>query len=332
MAKNLPQNGNAVGFAGNPRRDFKKEVLVRDLLVAGQLREGFLVSNAFVANWPGMPPERPPFQHLIGRYATLEIRRFGSPGAFLTERGGAADAEVLLLLGPEIPPEAREGDELAVFVSLDSEGRPLATTKVPKLALGEVAFLTVTACTEFGAFVDWGLPKELLVPFAQQTKELRVGDVHPIGLYIDNTGRLAGTMRISELLGERSREFVRGEWVEGEAWRQDPEIGLFVIVERGFVGLVPRHEPQTLSRGEAARFRVTYVHPDGKIELSLRGHAHEELESDGDKILEFLQRPGTPRLGDKSDPELIRELFGLSKKAFKRAVGRLLRARLVYVD
>ena len=279
-----------------------------------------------------MPPEGPPFQHLIGRYATLEIRRFGSPGAFLTERGAAADADVLLLLGPEIPPEAHEGDELAVFVSLDSEGRPLATTKVPKLVLGEVAFLTVTACTEFGAFVDWGLPKELLVPFAQQTKELRVGDAHPIGLYLDNTGRLAGTMRVSELLGQGRRNFGRGEWVAGEAWRHDPEIGLFVIVERGFVGLVPRHEPQSLSRGQAARFRVTHVLPDGKIELSLRGHAHEEMDSDGEKILRFLKRPGAPKLGDKSDPELIRELFGLSKKAFKRAVGRLLRERLVDVD
>ncbi|HEX7500157.1 MAG TPA: S1-like domain-containing RNA-binding protein [Polyangia bacterium] len=279
-----------------------------------------------------MSPDRQPFHNLIGRHATLEIRRFGSPGAFLAERGSAEDADVLLLLGPEIPPDAREGDELDVFVTLDSEGRPLAPTRVPKLTLGEVAFLTVTACMEFGAFVDWGLPKELLVPFAQQTKDLRVGDAHPIGLYMDNTGRLAGTMRISELLGAGSREFVRGEWVEGEAWRQDPEIGLFVIVERGFVGLVPRHEPHSLARGDATRFRVTHVHPDGKIELSLRGHAHQELESDGGKILEFLKRPGAPKLGDKSDPEQIRALFGLSKKAFKRAVGRLLRQRLVDVD
>jgi predicted RNA-binding protein (virulence factor B family) len=279
-----------------------------------------------------MTPERQPFHHLIGRFATLEIRRFGSPGAFLTERGAAEDAAALLLLGPVIPPDAREGDEVAVFVTLDSEGRPLATTKNPKLALGEVAFLTVTACTQFGAFVDWGLPKELLVPFAQQTLALRTGDTHPIGLYVDNTGRLAGTMRISELLGVGSREFARGEWVEGEAWRRDPDIGLFVIVERGFVGLLPRHEPQSLSRGQAARFRVTQVLPDGKIELSLRGHAHEEMEGDAEKILQFLQRPGAPKLGDKSDPELIRKLLGLSKKAFKRAVGRLLRERRVDVD
>jgi len=98
------------------------------------------------------------------------------------------------------------------------------------------------------------------------------------------------------------------------------------------VGLLPPHEPQSLSRGQAARFRVTQVLPDGKIELSLRGHAHEEMEGDAERILQFLQRPGAPKLGDKSDPELIRKLLGLSKKAFKRAVGRLLRERRVDVD
>ena len=261
----------------------------------------------------------------------MEIRRFGSPGAFLVEKGAALDAATLLLLGPEIPENAHEGDEVAVFVTLDSEGRPLATTATPKLGLGEVAFLTVTACTDFGAFVDWGLPKELLVPFAEQTRKLRVGERQPIGLYIDNTGRLAGTMRVTELL-DTSSAFVLGEWVEGEAWRDDPDIGLFVIVQRRFVGLVPQQEPHTLSRGQAARLRVTRVHPDGKIELSLRGHAHEEMADDAQKILQLLKRPGAPKLGDRSDPGQIRALFGLSKKAFKRAVGRLLRERLVDID
>jgi predicted RNA-binding protein (virulence factor B family) len=278
-----------------------------------------------------MPVSGQPFHDLLGRFATLEIRRFGSPGAFLVEKGAALDAPALLLLGPEIPKDAREGDEVAVFVTLDSEGRPLATTATPKLGLGEVAFLTVTACTDFGAFVDWGLPKELLVPFAEQTRKLRVGERQPIGLYIDNTGRLAGTMRVSELL-DTSSAFVHGEWVEGEAWRDDPDIGLFVIVHRRFVGLVPKQEPHTMSRGQAARFRVTHVHPDRKIELSLRGHAHEELADDAQRILQLLKRPGAPKFGDRSDPEQIRALFGLSKKAFKRAVGRLLRERLVDID
>jgi len=281
-----------------------------------------------------MPPALPPFHHLLGRFASLEIRRFGTPGAFLVEKSASADADAatVLLLGPEIPEGAREGDEIAVFVTLDSEGRPLATTKAPKLELGEVTFLTVTACTEFGAFVDWGLPKELLIPFAEQTKKPSVGESHPIGLYLDNSGRLAGTMRVSELLSTTSGSFVAGEWVEGEAWRDDPAIGLFAILERRFVGLVPKYEPHTLSRGQGAKFRVTHVHPDGKVELSLRARAFEELENDAQKILDLLKRPGAPKLGDRSDPEQIRALFGLSKKAFKRAVGRLLKQQVVDID
>jgi predicted RNA-binding protein (virulence factor B family) len=279
-----------------------------------------------------MASDVPPFRDLLGRFATLAIRRFGSPGAFLAPKGAPDDAPVVLLLGPEIPLHAQEGDAIEVFLSLDSEGRPIATTKTPKLSLGEVAFLEVTATTEFGAFVDYGLPKELLVPFAEQTTKLKVGERHPIALYLDKNGRLAGTMRVTECLGVGSREFQRGEWVTGEAWRWDPQIGLFVIIERAFVGLLPRHEPHALNRGNASRFRVTQVHPDGKIELSLRGHAHEEMEKDGETILSYLKRPGVPKLGDRSDPDQIRALFGLSKKAFKRAVGRLLKERRVDID
>ena len=267
---------------------------------------------------------------LIGHHATLTIRRFGSPGALLAVN----DDEELLLIGSEIPEGARVGDRLDVFVYLDSEARPLATTRVAKLELGEVAFLEVTELTRFGAFVDWGMPKELLVPFAEQTADMRVGSRYAVGLYIDDSGRLAGTMRVSEMLrGADSKgvEWKEDEWVEGEAWRYEPEIGLFVIVERMFVGLVPRAEPHGLSRGEAARFRVTNVLPDGKIELSLRGHAHEELAADAERILAKLSGPNSPKIGDKSSPDDIRDAFGLSKKAFKRAVGRLLKERSVVI-
>jgi len=279
------------------------------------------------------PPASPqlPFHDLLGRFVTLEIRRFGSPGAFLVPPGAGPQADTILLLGPEIPPDAHEGDQVPVFVALDSGGRPLATTTMPALELGEVAFLTVTACTPFGAFVDWGLPKELLVPFAEQTRDVKVGERHAIGLYLDNTGRLAGTMRVNQLLATDG-EFQRGEWVEGVAWRNEPEVGLFVIVERRFLGLVPKQEPHALARGEAARFRVTRVHPDGKIELSARGPVHEELQRDAAVILEVLSRPGARPVGDHSAPEEIRARFGLSKKAFKRAVGTLLKAGRADID
>jgi predicted RNA-binding protein (virulence factor B family) len=269
---------------------------------------------------------------LLGRFATLTIERFSSSGAHLTTKTGA-DRSVILLLGSEVPAGAKEGDDVQVFVYLDSEGRPLATTRMAKLEVGQVAFLEVTQCTPVGAFVDWGLAKELLVPFAEQTADMHEGQRYAIGLYVDDTGRPAGTMRVSEMLeAGTSVEWKVDEYVQGEAWRNDPDIGLFVIVEKEFVGLVPKSEPHNLARGEAARFRVSNVLADGKIELSLRAHAHEELAGDARRVLEVLSRPDAPRVGDKSSPDEIRKLFGLSKKAFKRAVGRLLKERAISID
>jgi predicted RNA-binding protein (virulence factor B family) len=197
--------------------------------------------------------------------------------------------------------------------------------------LDEVAFLEVTDVGRIGAFVHWGPVKELLVPHAEQTQPLRVGDRHPIALYLDPSGRLAGSMRVTERL-KAIGVFEEDEWVDGEAWRKEPGVGVFVIVERAFVGLVPEHEPSELRRGESGRFRITHVHPDGRIELSLRGHAHEEVSSDAQKILAFLEAGRGPRIGDRSSPEELRALFGLSKKAFKRAAGRLYKERAVVID
>ena len=273
------------------------------------------------------------FSQFLGRFCTLTFRRFNASGGFLGDpTDERADAPCLLLIGSEIPIGARVGDTLEVFVYLDSEGRPLATTRKAKLSMGEVAFLSITDCASFGAFADWGLAKDLLIPFAMQTKDLHVGSFEPIGLYVDDSGRLAGTMRVAELLDLEQVELELDSWVEGEAWRNDPEIGLFVIIDRRFVGLVPAAEPHRLTRGQAARFRVSHVHSDGKIELSLRAHAHEELETDAQSVLDIVTRPGAPRVGDHSSPEEVRALFGLSKKAFKRAAGRLLKQRLVELD
>jgi predicted RNA-binding protein (virulence factor B family) len=273
-----------------------------------------------------------PFREMLGRVVTLPILRFAGPGAFLaadpSNRGPGAPT--ILLPGAEVSEGAKEGDDVDVFITLDSEDRPLATVFMPKLTLGEVAFLRVTSLAPFGAFFDWGLPKELLVPHKEQTREVLVGDFHPIGLYVDDTGRLAGTMRVTEMLRDKG-EFKEDEWVDGEAWRRDPDIGIFVIVEKAFVGLLPKSEPNTLGRGEAARFRVSLVLPDGRIELSLRGQAHEEIEGDSRRVLARLDSPDAPRVSDKSSPEEIRHVFGLSKKAFKRAVGRLLRERAIII-
>lgn len=269
---------------------------------------------------------------LLGRTANLRITRLAAPGAYLDlDEHADRDLTELLLPHSELSGREQRGDELEVFVYLDSEDRPIATLRQPKLELGEVAFLTVCDVTRFGAFVDWGLPKQLLVPFAEQTRELAAGDEHPFGLVIDNTGRLCAIMRIRELL-RRGGRFERDEWVDGEAWREEPGIGVFVILEKRYLGLLPASEPHRLQRGDAASFRVTHVLPDGKVELSLRARVHEQLESDAELVLQRLRRGDAPRVGDHSSPEEIRALFGLSKKAFKRAVGRLLRERAVRLD
>jgi len=267
---------------------------------------------------------------LLGHRVTLTVERIVAPGALLA--GDPRDTpDPILLPTREIPEGIQPGDDLEVFVYLDSEDRPIATTRRPALERGEVRFLTVTAITRVGAFVDWGLPKELLVPFAEQTSELAPGDTHPIGLLLDRSERLCGTMRIRELLRTGGR-FARDEIVEGEAWREEPGIGVFCILEGRYVGLLPASEPHQLYRGARTTFRIKHVFADGKVELSLRGRVHEEIDSDAEQVLEALASGRLPPIGDHASPEQIRRLFGLSKKAFKRAVGRLLREGSVALD
>lgn len=253
------------------------------------------------------------------------VRKVDATAAWL-----AHDEELVPLPIGEAP-AAAVGDALEVFVYLDSDDRPIATTRTPKLALGEVAMLTVTDLVPFGAFVNWGLKKDLLVPHKEQTRALRVGDTCAIGLYLDKTNRLAGTMRVAELLPARG-DYANDAWVPGVAWREEPGLGLFVILEKKRVALLPATEPHALRPGDEARFRVAHVHADKKIEVSLRGLKQDELESDATKLFELLAAPHPPRLNDAASPEQIRGLLGISKKAFKRAVGRLLKTARVELD
>ena len=174
------------------------------------------------------------------------------------------------------------------------------------------------------------------MPFAEQTTDLRVGERYadrPLRRRHRAARRHDARQRDARRRAGAQVEWKLDEWVDGEAWRNEPEHRPVRDRRAPFVGLVPASEPHALTRGEAARFRVANVLPDGKIELSLRGHAHEELEGDAATHPRgALARPARRAIGDKSSPEEIRELFGLSKKAFKRAVGRLLKERAVDID
>jgi uncharacterized protein len=268
---------------------------------------------------------------LVGRIVTLTVQRQSVAGVLLASDDPDARMPAIPLAARELPDDVRVGDRLEVFIYLDAERRRTATLKLPKIGLGEVAFLDVTRVLREGALVDAGMAEPIFVPPTEITRDLVEGERHAFGLVLDNTGQLAATMRVTEML-RVGGNFDRDEWVEGQAWRDEPGIGLFVIVERRYVGLLPAYEPHPLQRGEWAQFRVASVLPDGKVNLSLRGHAHLQLDTDADHVLAVVSRPGAPKVGDHSSPEVLRATFGLSKKAFKRAVGTLLRRRVITLD
>lgn len=271
----------------------------------------------------------------LGHVQSCPVVQLDKQGAWIqlpTDRSSRTTLKVVALLpAPEVPPDARVGQVLEVFIFLDRNDQPIATLKRPAIELGEVAFLEVVDLTPFGAFAGWGIPKDLLVPFKEQTEPMKVGSRYPIGLYVDDRGRLAGTARVRDIL-QSGGTFVQGDWVDGVAWRQEDTVGLFVIIARKYLALLPESEPHTLSPGQAARFRVAYVHPDGRIEVSCRQLAYQEIPGDAQRILTAVRDPKMPRVGDHSDPMLIRSLFGMSKKSFKRACGNLLKQNLVCFD
>jgi hypothetical protein len=259
----------------------------------------------------------------LGTRVSLPIRRFGPPGAFLAEDDEVD--EVVLLPGAEVPDGAKVGESLEVFIYRDSEDRLIATRATPLLMLDEVAFLVAIDRSPLGVFCDWGLQKDLLVPFAHQTTEMAVGEAYAVALMRDSSDRLIGTMRVSERLRTPVPAAAQNTWMRGEAWRRDDALGVFVILAKRYVGLLPLHEPHQLKRGQAADFRIARVFADGKVELSLRKLQREARGDDAANILQALRDRPQLRIGDRSPPEVIERETGLSKKAFKRAVGMLLR-------
>ena len=269
---------------------------------------------------------------LYGQYATLTVTRFLSQGAYLAlPNAQEPETDEVLLPSSEVPQDLQAGDEIKVFIYLDSEDRPTGTLLTPKLTKGEVGFLKVKDITSFGAFFDWGLIKDLYVPLAEQTKTPRIKESYPVYVYVDHSGRLAGTMKVSEHLSETG-PFQKDQWVSGECWRKHPDFGTFVILEKQYVGLLPPHEYNPLKIGEKANFRIALIHEDGKLMLSLRKPAYQEIDTDAALILSALKAPNAPKIGDPLSPEHIKNLFGISKKAFKRAVGSLLKQSLVSIN
>ena len=236
------------------------------------------------------------------------------------------EEEKVLLPKKQVPEGVEIGDPVEVFLYKDSSDRLIATTNEPKVTLGELAVLTVADTGKYGAFLDWGLEKDLFLPFRQQTARVEKGDKCLVSLYIDKSERLCATMKVYGLLRQDS-PYKKDDHVTGIIYDTSPEVGVFVAVDNLYSALIPKKEVYGKLRvGQVIEARVAAVKEDGKLDLSIRNKIPEQMDQDANLIYKRMEEyGGTLPFTDKADPELIKKEFGLSKNAFKRAVGRLLK-------
>lgn len=250
---------------------------------------------------------------------TVDFGVYLAPDAKETE-------EKVLLPKKQVPEGTKTGDQLEVFIYRDSSDRLIATTNEAKVSLGKVALLKVSQVSSIGAFLDWGLEKDLLLPFREQTKQLRAGDECLIALYVDKSNRLCATMKVYTYLRTDS-DYKKDDRVEGHVYEISKNFGAFVAVDDTYSGLIPLKEMYgNIQVGDLVSARVTGVKEDGKLDLSVREKSYLQIGKDAAKILEVLEEyDGVLPFNDKASPETIKDEMQMSKNEFKRAVGHLLK-------
>ena len=259
----------------------------------------------------------------LGKTQEMVIHRITVHGAYLGMEG---TKEEVLLPGSQLEKDAKAGDKVQVFLYRDSKDRLIATIHHPAMELGQLARLKVVSVSPIGAFLDWGLEKDLFLPFKEQTHKVHVGEYCVVALYIDKSERLCATMRIYDYL-EKESPYHTSDQVKGVIYQINPKIGALVAVDLKYHGLIPNKELFAHYQvGDEIEGRVVKVREDGKLNLSVREKSYLQIDSDVELILEhMLANGGKIPFTDKAAPLLIKQEFGLSKNAFKRAVGRLLK-------
>lgn len=258
----------------------------------------------------------------LGEKQTLAIVKKTEFGVYL----GTEDEKVLLPK-KQVQENAQIGDEINVFIYRDSMDRLLATVNEPKLVLGEVATLEVKEVGKIGAFLDWGLEKDLFLPFKEQTYRVHEGDRCLVGLYIDKSNRLCATMNVYKFLKGTDR-YRRGDLVSGTAYQFIEKFGMYVAVDDMFQGMIPKKElyGEPKLGQKLTGLRVTNVTEDGRLELAIREVSYLQRDEDAAKILKAIEEfDGVLPFSDKASPEVIKRELDMSKAAFKRAVGKLLK-------
>lgn len=262
----------------------------------------------------------------LGQKQTLVVVKKVEFGVYLAESRESAAQEKVLLPKKQLPEHIALEDEIEVFIYKDSKDRLIATTNEPKILLHQVAELRVAEVGKIGAFLDWGLEKDLLLPFREQTEKVRAGQNVLAALYIDKSSRLCATMNVYEYLSTDS-PYQKDDKVRGRVYEISREFGAFVAVDDRYSGLIPKKELYgELHIGDMVTARVAAVKADGKLDLSIREKAYLQIEADAERVMQVIESfDGALPFTDKAAPEVIRREMQMSKNEFKRAVGNLLK-------
>lgn len=260
----------------------------------------------------------------IGKRQELTAVKKVEFGVYLAEEGDKENK--VLLPGKEVPETLEIGDKTEVFLYKDSKDRLIATKRMPKISVGDVAVLTVKNITKIGAFLDWGLEKDLLLPFKEQTCKLFEGDEVLVSAYVDKSERLCATMKVYKHLRTDS-DYQKDDWVNARIYELSEKFGAFAAVDDMYSALIPAREvTKELKVGDKFEARVTAVLEDGKLNLSVRDKAYLIIDKDAEYILYLINSyDGVLPFNDKASPETIKRECNMSKNQFKRAVGHLLK-------
>ena len=259
----------------------------------------------------------------LGEWQELEVVKKVEFGIYLAEN--QEDELRVLLPGKQVPEGTDLGDRLKVFLYKDSKDRLIATLKTPKLTLGNYAVLKVLEIGKIGAFLDWGLEKDLFLPYKEMPEKVSVGDEILVTLYIDKSKRLCASMEGIYHLLRKDSPYKKEDAVEGRVYEFSDNFGAFVAVDDTYSALIPNYEDHSFLRiGDVISAKVTDVKEDGKLDLTLRERAYIQMDEDAEKVMAVIDEfAGVLPFSDKASPEVIKRETGLSKAAFKRAVGRL---------
>lgn len=265
----------------------------------------------------------------IGKKQCLNIVSRTDFGVYL----GTKEEKVLLPV-KQVPADVEIGDALTVFVYRDSYDRLIATTNTPKIELDRIAKLKVAQISQIGAFLDWGLEKDLFLPFKEQTYKVKPGDECLVVLYVDKSSRLCASMRRVYNYLVPADCYEKDSQVSGTVIEINPDYGAYVAIDDKYYGMIPNNELfSKVNIGDRIEGRVVKVRDDGKLMIGLRKKAYLQMDDDSQFVLdEIKKRGGRLPFNDKASPELIRSQFNMSKNEFKRAVGRLFKERKIVIN